>query len=136
MPFYNEACLIIMNQDKFDAMPEAMQNALLEACQTVFEDFTATDCFSLAADYDVHSRFLSGMEEVIFMSEAEIDKMEAACSYIVENYAASLDKQGLDGSGALELLRELADKYNALYPGEVTVALYDVLSGGKVVTGS
>jgi hypothetical protein len=42
----------------------------------------------------------------------EYEEFKAAGEKLMDGYIAQLDEQGLDGTGNLEVIRELADKYN------------------------
>lgn len=54
--------------------------------------------------------------EIVEFSEEDLSKMTDLTSNILEDYAADLDQQGINGTEALELLKELVAKYNDLYP--------------------
>ena len=59
-----------------------------------------------------------------YLEGDELQEWLDLTSGIVEDYVASLDELGLNGTEALELARELCDKYNAIYPASLSKDAY------------
>jgi TRAP-type C4-dicarboxylate transport system substrate-binding protein len=114
MPYTNIAFYVIMNQDKYDAMSDEQKAIFDEVCENVFE--TSASSFQGQTGKITVKAMEDAGNEVITLPQGEIDKIGEKVAPIAEEYAKSLDEQGYEGSKALELLRELAEKNNELYP--------------------
>ena len=51
-------------------------------------------------------------------------EFEEAGGYLMDELAAELDAQGVDGTGTVAMVRELADKYNELMTWDDYKACY------------
>jgi TRAP-type C4-dicarboxylate transport system substrate-binding protein len=113
------ACqFVVMNKDTFGQMPQAQQDLFMELANEVFEEYVTTYMEDYAG-VEAHAMSVKGfkaMEELTYLEGAELQRWRDATSHLAEDYAAALDAEGLDGTGALKLARELCEKYNAIYP--------------------
>lgn len=114
-PFlYNTLFFITMNLDKWNSLPQDVQEAILQ----VNEEYFANVAMGLwdwqneqAFDYAVGEM---GME-LIELSPEETERWIKQVEGIQQEYLANTQKQGLPGEEALELVKALADKYNQQY---------------------
>jgi len=124
-PEYNSGYLFVMNKDVFNSMPQSQQEAFMEACEEAFNEYTVyyqeegltTDPSCVRAIQNMEINFLEG--------EA-LEEFRQAGANLMEEYAKSLDAKGLEGTKAMNLLRELADKYNKEYTWEEYKACYNL----------
>lgn len=114
-PNFQCAFMVLMNKDVWNEMSEGQQAAIDKVSQQVWEE---TACCYLERDWA--NQALQVLEdagvEIVEFSEEDLSKMTDLTSNILEDYAADLDQQGINGTEALELLKELVAKYNDLYP--------------------
>lgn len=114
-PFYNQNYMIGANKGIYDRMAPRQAEIFKEVVDEVWQDVALV--YQIGFDHDpVAQESFSKMKNVEFMSQELQDEFEAPIRPIVEAYAANLDAQGLDGTGALKLADELIEKYNAQYP--------------------
>jgi len=114
-PFlYNTLFFITMNLDTWNSLDPADQAAI----EAVNEDFFAKAAMGLwdmqneaALKYAVDEK---GME-VIQLSDEEQAAWISLVEPIQAEYAANMDKAGLNGQEILDTVKQLADKYNAEY---------------------
>ncbi|MCD7793087.1 MAG: hypothetical protein LUG92_06725, partial [Oscillospiraceae bacterium] len=66
-------------------------------------------------------------------SEEALAEFNDAVSYILDDYIAGLDAQGLNGSEYYAALQEIIDEYNELYPQSTIVDTYEYLSPDNIV---
>jgi hypothetical protein len=59
---------------------------------------------------------LGGNVEIISLSEEDLNTMVSRTANLLDDYAKTLDHQALKGTEGLALLRQLVEKYNAIYP--------------------
>ena len=116
-PFYTTSYMFVMNRGVYESMPESQRALFDELVEEVQDEYASH--YSGLFDGDERSmNYFKGIEELIFLDGAELEKLEGLVGGQIESYAKSLDDKGMDGTGALEYLRELADKYNTEYPAE------------------
>ncbi|MDR3295782.1 MAG: TRAP transporter substrate-binding protein DctP [Clostridiales Family XIII bacterium] len=114
-PFYNQAYMIVANKGIYDRMAARQAEIFREVIDEVWNEVSLW--YQIGFDYDeVAQQSFSKMKHVEFMTDALQAEFAAPIRPIVESYAANLDKQGLDGAGALALADSLIAKYNAEYP--------------------
>lgn len=113
-PLQNGTFFMFMNNDVYNSLPADIQAAIDEAAAEVYP--AAAGYFnkygSAAIDYAVANEGCT----LVQVADDEMDAWLELCAPILQNYADELDAQGYDGAGCLKLLRELVEKYNALYP--------------------
>ena len=114
-PFmYNTLFFITINLDKWNSLPADVQEAFLAVNEEFFEN-TAMGLWDWqnqeALDYAVGEM---GME-VIELSQEETDRWIRQVEPIQQEYLTGTQNKGLPGQDALDLVKELADKYNQQY---------------------
>jgi hypothetical protein len=62
-------------------------------------------------------KYLRDIEELIFFRYEDIQAMSDALSPLMDEYSKSVDGQGLKGTEALAKMHEIAEKWNAKFPG-------------------
>ncbi|MCC8079382.1 MAG: TRAP transporter substrate-binding protein DctP [Oscillospiraceae bacterium] len=132
-PLVASSNLVIINSDKMASLQPEMQEAIREAADYVFESYQTSTLSDISTSYDNQHRFLTTMEEVIFLSEEALAEFNDAVSYILDDYIADLDAQGLNGSEYYAALQEIIDEYNELYPQSTIVDTYEYLSPDNIV---
>lgn len=114
-PNFQCAFMVLMNKDVWNSMSAGQQAAIDEVSRRVWEE---TACCYLERDWAEAA--IQALEdanvEIVEFSEDDLSTMTELTSNILVDYAAGLDSQGLEGTEALELLKELVAKYNATYP--------------------
>jgi TRAP-type C4-dicarboxylate transport system substrate-binding protein len=115
-PFCNIAFYVIMNKDRYNALTDAQRKIVDDVSERVFAE-SASAYQGLAGELTIDTVLENG-GEVITMDDAEIAKFKEATGGLLDAYAASLDADGLDGTGAKELILRLAEENNAKYPSD------------------
>ena len=119
-PWYNECELFAISREKFDTFPKVVQDAIIEAGEEVFSEYTISLQDVAVNPFPMFERFFSNIQGIIFFPQEEVDKMTEAIKNIevgAGSKAAELDEQGLPGTEALKLIKELEEKYNKEYDG-------------------
>lgn len=111
-PYYVGSYLMLMNQDVWNGLSEGQQAAINAVTEELYIDTIAPG----ANDVD---GALANMEangvELISLSDDDLAKMGEASSSVQNSYAEDLDSKGYNGTEALELFKELGEKYNDIY---------------------
>lgn len=123
-PLYNQCNIIIMSKSIYDSMPAAQQQLLDELCEEVFEEFNC-EYIGNPAYLEKVAQSVPEFAAITYLEGEALEAATAACEPITAEYVESLNAQGLDGTGALELLNELADKYNEMFPASDLKELYE-----------
>ncbi|MDX9871507.1 MAG: TRAP transporter substrate-binding protein [Clostridia bacterium] len=113
-PFiYNSLFYLTMNKDKFEGMPADLQAKFKEVNAKVYEDILSGlyDRLNGAA---LEGALQRGELEKIELDPAEIEKWMAKFEVTQNAYVADLESKGLPGLKALDRIKELAEKYNAI----------------------
>jgi TRAP-type C4-dicarboxylate transport system substrate-binding protein len=109
----SQSFIYVMNKDTFNKMPESQQEVFQQAVMDVWEEYT---CVYVEQLYQSDERCIEyyNNTETTFLDPGtpEYEEFKAAGEKLMDGYIAQLDEQGLDGTGNLEVIRELADKYN------------------------
>jgi TRAP-type C4-dicarboxylate transport system substrate-binding protein len=114
-PNFQCAFMVIMNKDVFNSMSQAQQAAVDRVAKRVWEN--TASCF-LERDWAEKAiQTLRGANvEIITLPQEEQNLMVARTANLLTEYAKTLDQKGLKGSEGLALLKQLVEKYNAVYP--------------------
>lgn len=114
-PFlYNAVFFVTMNQGVWQGLPADLQVIIQEVCEKFFLDVAMGlwDVQNAAAlTYAVET---TG-QQVITLSEEETKRWTDLVTPIQAEFLADMERRNLPGQQALELTKELAKKYNALY---------------------
>lgn len=111
-PFlYNTLFFITMNLDQWNSLNPKDQAAIEEISQKFFEE-VAMDLWDKQNESALKFAVdVNGME-VITLTEEEQDKWVSLVQPIKDDYAAQMNKMGLDGQQILDTVSELALQYN------------------------
>ncbi len=115
-PFlYNQLLFMVMNQEKWDALPPDLQRTIEEVTGDYYEEV-------VAGFYDrLNEEVLDWIEEegldleIITLSEEEAERWKDRLDPILEEHKTYLEEKGLPGEDIMETVLELADEYNQLY---------------------
>lgn len=114
-PFlYNAVFFVTMNQGVWNGLPEDLQAIVSEVCERFFLDVAMglwDTQNATALDWAVET---TG-QQVITLSEEETKRWTELVLPIQDEYLADMERRNLPGRQALDLVRELSEKYNALY---------------------
>ena len=94
----------------------------MQACRDTFEEVT-TKYQDAGLMVDRVITFASKTDRTYLEGDMLAD-FEQAGGYLMDELAAELDAQGVDGTGTVEMVRELADKYNELMTWDDYKACY------------
>lgn len=121
-PLSSNPSFYAMNKDVFNSMPASQQEAFMQACRDTFEQVTAKyQDAGLMVDRVV--TFASKTDRT-YLEGDMLAEFEEAGGYLMDELAAELDAQGVDGTGTVAMVRELADKYNELMTWDDYKACY------------
>jgi TRAP-type transport system periplasmic protein len=114
-PFlYNNLFFITMNLDKWNALPEDLQNTIEEVTEKVYEEIGIGLWDSQnepALKWAVEETGL----EVFTLSDEETEKWINLVTPMQEEYIQKLNEQNLEGQKAVDLVKRLAEQYNETY---------------------
>lgn len=114
-PFlYNQVFFMVMNRDKWNALPPDVQAALTAVSDRFFEE-------KVAGAWDAINE--AGMKwvqekkpvEVIVLPANEQATWIARLETMIDDYAKTLQSKGLPGEEIMKTIQDLATKYNAEY---------------------
>jgi TRAP-type C4-dicarboxylate transport system substrate-binding protein len=112
-PFlYNTLFFVTMNLEKWNSLPKEIQDTILQVNATVMEEigFGLWDMQNEEAlDYAVNEK---GME-VINLDEEEAARWKEKVRSMQDEYTAKIKNQNLAEIDVMQLIKELAEKYNA-----------------------
>ena len=106
-----------MNKDKFDALPAPYQEALTTIMDKYYND-VALGLFDDLNKEALDAAMSTKKIEMITLPDAEQTLWKEKLAPIFTDYQAVLDGKGLDGAKIIETVRQLSDKYNAMYPAQ------------------
>lgn len=109
-PLSMNPSMYIMNQERFDSMPPAQQEAFMKAADETFEEVT-TKYQDEGFFEDRVVEFASKTDRYYLEGDMLAEFQEAGAS-LMDELVADLDAQGLDGTGEYNKIVALADKYN------------------------
>jgi len=114
-PFlYNTLFFVTMNLDKWDSLTPDVQKAIEKVNEEYFENVAMglwDKQNEAALKYAVDEK---GMK-VITLPQDEADRWIALVKPIQDDYVAKMNEKGLEGQEALDLVKELSEKYNQEY---------------------
>lgn len=112
--FCNTSHLTLMNQATYDKLSDNQKKILDECAAEVFEQIGC--CWFEQSATSTYEEYAASGGTVTYLTEEEEQPFLDLTKDLITNYAKSLDDQGLEGTKALQLLYQLQEKYNALYP--------------------
>ncbi len=110
-PFlYNTLFFITMNLEKWNALPEDLQEAILKVNERIHEDLACSLWDEQNREALDWARDEKGME-MITLADAEAARWIEAVVPIQEDFVERMSKQGLDGRTVLDKVIQLAGQY-------------------------
>lgn len=115
---YNGIQAIVMNLDVWNSLPKDIQDGIESACEKVWDQYL-TGYYDDGAIGALKWAQETGKQEVIHLSPEEEAKWKEKISFVLDDYAKKLDERGLPGTQTKELIFELGEKYNKIYPAQI-----------------
>ncbi|NLX90944.1 MAG: TRAP transporter substrate-binding protein [Firmicutes bacterium] len=116
-PFlYNTLFFVTMNLDVWNSIPPHLQEAITEATEKFFDE-KAIGLWDMQNESGLEFAVNECNCEIIELTDEEQAKWIDLVKPVQEDFIKEMASKGLDGAGALQLVKELADKYNGLYQG-------------------
>lgn len=106
-----------VNKDKWDALPAPYQEAITTISQKYYDDVVMA-LFDRLSQEALDAALAQKEIEIIPLDDAEQTRWKDKMAPIFDDYQKVLDDKGLDGAAIIELVKELSDKYNAMYPAQ------------------
>ena len=106
---------IVMNQNKWDALPANLQQTMLDVTHDHF--MISNTKVATRYSHQVIERYgkLPG-HEVIFLSKSERQRWRKAAEPLFDRWVSKVESKGLPGRPIMDELMRLTEKYNAEYP--------------------
>ncbi|GGL50897.1 TRAP transporter substrate-binding protein [Wenxinia marina] len=107
-PLYTATFVLAMNQAAYDNLPEDLQQ--------VIDDNSGLEFSAMAGatmqEYDAPGREIAveAGNNIITLTEEQIEPWRAAADQTIENWVAEMDGQGLDGTALLDRARALIEE--------------------------
>jgi TRAP-type C4-dicarboxylate transport system substrate-binding protein len=115
-PFlYNQLFFNVMNKDKWNSLPPDIQAGISRATEKFYAENMPTLWNEINAEGLNFGRKQKEIE-IIVLTPEEMARWESYLPPIQEEYVGLLNERGLPGADILKTMKELAAKYNALYP--------------------
>lgn len=111
--FYSEFFYIVMNWDKWNALPKGLQDAFDAVAEDAMKEAGQIWQYQQKVGMDVASASPGG-HEFIYLSDAEVAKLRAAIAPLREAYIAELNAKGLPGEEIVNEAAKIVEKYNKL----------------------
>ena len=114
-PFlYNTLFFMTINLDSWNKIPAHLQDVMLEATEK-FYDETCIGLWDMQNDSGIEFAIRETGQQVIELSGEEQARWIEIIEPIQDEFVDSMAKLGLDGAEALQLTKDLADRYNEIY---------------------
>lgn len=114
-PFlYNTLFFVTMNERVWNSMSAERQATVREVCEQFFLD-VAMGLWDSQNETGLAYAVESTGQQVITLSDEEVARWTELVLPIQDEYLADMERRGLPGRKALDLARELSEKYNAMY---------------------
>ena len=114
-PFlYNTLFFVTMNLDKWNALAPDVQSAIEKVNEEYFEKVAMglwDKQNEAALKWSVETKGL----KVITLSQEEADRWITLVTPIQDEFVAKMNEKGLQGKEALDMVKELSEKYNQQY---------------------
>ena len=113
-PFlYNTLFFVTMNQNSWDAIPADLQQIVLDTTAEFYEE-VGIGLWDMQNEQGIKFAVDEQGMEVIELSDEEAAAWMDKVMSVQDEFSANLEKLGID-SDALQVAKDLADKYNAEY---------------------
>ncbi len=114
-PFlYNTLFFVTVNLDVWNSIPPHLQEAITEATENFFDE-VAIGLWDMQNESAIEFAVTETNQEIIELSDEEKTKWIELVEPIQDEFIKDMEAKGLDGAGALQLVKELSDKYNEIY---------------------
>ena len=110
-PFlYNALFFVTMNKEKWESMPEELQQIMLEVNE-LFHDQVAAGLWDAQNERAVEWAIEETGQEFITLSDEEIAEWIAAVEPVQEDFIEKMNQLGFNGENIVETVRNLAEQY-------------------------
>ncbi|MBU2601938.1 MAG: TRAP transporter substrate-binding protein [Actinobacteria bacterium] len=117
-PFlYVNYFFVTMNKDSWDALPAPYQEAVATVSKKYYDE-VVLGLFDRLNQEALDAAMAAKTIEIIELDEAEQTRWKDKMAPIFTDYQKVLDDKGLDGAAIIQMVRDLSDKYNAMYPAQ------------------
>ncbi|SDY31674.1 TRAP transporter substrate-binding protein [Citreimonas salinaria] len=106
---YTLTFVLAMNEDKFQSMPEDLQQILMEQSGLEFSVFAG----GVMADYDEPARQVAVELGNNIVTISDTSEWEALVRPIYDAWVAEMEARGIDGQALIDQARTLMDEYQA-----------------------
>ncbi len=114
-PFlYNTLFFVTMNLDVWNSIPLHLQEVITEATENFFDE-VAIGLWDMQNESAIDFAVAETNQEIIELSDEEKTKWIELVQPIQDQFIEEMAAKGLDGAGALQIAKELSDKYNEIY---------------------
>ncbi|MDT3698822.1 MAG: TRAP transporter substrate-binding protein [Thermincola sp.] len=119
-PFlFNQAFFMVMNNDKWNSLPQDIQQAITEVNKTYYKEkiapfFDEIDKAGMAFLKEKKKDF-----QIITLAPEESTLWQEKIKPLEAKYIGILDEKGLPGADIMKTVKELVEKANAKYPDRV-----------------
>lgn len=117
LDFWTSAYFVLMNESKWDSLSDNQRAGIQKACDNILNSDAA--CWLETCAAPAIDEILAKGATINMPTDEDYAKCVEIGEQIAYTYAEKVDGRGLDGTGALELLLSLRDKYNAEYPNSI-----------------
>jgi len=115
-PFlYNTLFFLTMNKEAWDSIPPHHQEAIEEVNERIHQE-VAMGLWDKQNEEALEFALEETGQEEIELSQEEVEIWKEKVRPILDEYVDEMEQKGLPGEEALEMVKELADKYNEIYP--------------------
>ncbi len=118
LPYIGYSCILMMNRDTYNSMPESQRAAFDAAADETYTNFYSRYLEELEND-ELSQKYLhdiAAIEGVKWLDEETLKPFADALDGLTDDYKKVLNEQGFDGDYLVDYYLELLDKYNEMYP--------------------
>lgn len=118
MPFIGYSCLVLLNRDTYESLPESQREAFDKACEDTWEGFYCKYLEELEND-ELSQKYIHDIgqiEGIKWLDDEALQPFADALEGLTDDYKTTLNDLGFDGDYLVDLYLEILDKYNEMYP--------------------
>ncbi len=107
---YTATIVLVMNQAKYDALPDDLKAILDEKSGAALSTFAAEVMF----EYDKPGRDIAveAGNTITLLDEAEVARWKEAAQPVINRWVAEMDGKGIDGQALIDQAKGLIDEYS------------------------
>ncbi|ASM71129.1 MULTISPECIES: TRAP transporter substrate-binding protein [Roseobacteraceae] len=107
---YTATIVLVMNQAKYDALPDDLKAILDEKSGAALSTFAAEVMF----EYDKPGRDIAveAGNTITLLDEAEVARWKDAAQPVINRWVAEMDGKGIDGQALIDQAKGLIDQYS------------------------